>query len=98
MLTNIDKETFSNLLHRYPEIFGLFEGIVTSYETGLVKPDPEIYKILLERYSINTTTACYIDDQEDNVAVAQQFGIRTILFCSKINLENDVQKFLANID
>ena len=55
----------------------------------LIKPDPEIYKLLLSRYSLQPADCIFIDDNPANIAAAQTLGIRAIRFttCSKLRPE-----------
>ena len=82
ILSNIDRETFELQKMKYKHFFSLFDGIVTSYETNLLKPDPTIYQYLIDTYNLTPADCCYIDDQNENLITAQQFGMMTIL-CKK---------------
>jgi len=60
-LTNWSAETWPEATARY-SFLQLFEGILVSGVEKLKKPDPAIYRLLLERYEIDITTAVFIDD------------------------------------
>ena len=57
-----------------------FDGCVFSFREGIVKPDPEIYKILLNRYDLKAEECVFIDDTEENVLSAQKLGFAGIVF------------------
>ncbi len=57
-----------------------FDGCVFSFREGVVKPDPEIYKILLSRYDIKAEECVFIDDTEENVISAEKLGFKGIVF------------------
>lgn len=78
-LTNWSHETFPIARQLYP-FLQWFEGIVVSGEERMVKPDPRIYRCLLQRYAVDPATALYIDDSARNVAAAQALGMRGWLF------------------
>ena len=59
------------------------DGAVISYMIKMIKPDPEIYRYLLDTYDIKPEEAVFIDDTEKNLAAARAFGINTILFTGK---------------
>ena len=59
------------------------DGAVISYMIKMIKPDPEIYRYLLDTYDIKPEKAVFIDDTEKNLAAARDFGINTILFTGK---------------
>ena len=79
ILSNIDTETYIELLAKYQDFFGLFDGIVTSCQTHLVKPDLAIFNYLVDTYELNPYECCYIDDQPENLASARIVGMQTIL-------------------
>jgi epoxide hydrolase-like predicted phosphatase len=58
---------------RYP-IFGDFSGAVYSHEEGLLKPDPEIFRRAIERFSLTPTETIYIDDLTPNLDAAAALG------------------------
>ena len=57
-----------------------FDGCVYSFREGIVKPDPEIYKILLKRYALKAEECVFLDDTEENVRSAEKLGFRGIVF------------------
>ena len=59
----------------------------------LIKPDPEIYKLLLSRYSLQPADCIFIDDNPANVAAAQTIGIHAIPFTNC----PDLRKQLAEL-
>jgi putative hydrolase of the HAD superfamily len=59
----------------------IFELIVDSAWVGLRKPDPEIYKLTLERLGGLEATAClFVDDNELNVEAARDLGMLAVRF------------------
>ncbi len=78
-LTNWSAETFPYALEQY-DFLHWFRGIVVSGAEKLVKPDPRIYRLLLERYGIDPADAVYIDDNPGNAAVATDLGLHGIHF------------------
>jgi 2-haloacid dehalogenase len=73
-LTNWSHETFPVARQLYT-FLQWFEGIVVSGEERLVKPDPRIYRRLLERYAVEPAKALYIDDSARNVAAVEALGM-----------------------
>ena len=45
-----------------------------------MKPDQEIYKILLDRYGLKAEECVFIDDTEENVRSAEKLGFKGIVF------------------
>ena len=60
----------------------------------LIKPDPEIYQLLLSRYSLQPADCIFIDDNPANVAAAQTLGIHAITFTNS----PDLRKQLAELN
>lgn len=77
-LTNWSTETLPQAMERF-DFFQLFDGIVVSGEEHLIKPDPRIYHILLDRYGLNPTECLFIDDNPKNVAAAMRIGMEAWL-------------------
>lgn len=82
VLSNIDRETIDGLMEKYKEIFNLFDGVVTSCYSNLLKPDEAIFTFLCKEFSLDPHDCCFIDDQDENIATADKLGMQTIL-CSK---------------
>jgi epoxide hydrolase-like predicted phosphatase len=59
-----------------------FDAIVVSADVGMVKPDPRIYHLMLERLDVSAAHAVLIDDFEENIDGARQVGMQAILFQS----------------
>ncbi len=78
-LTNWSSETIGVAYERYP-VFAEFDGIVVSGEEKIVKPDPRIYQILLERYGLEPSECIFLDDNQANVDAALALGIHALRF------------------
>ena len=79
LLTNITEES-----HKYIDsvmgIDSLFDGGIYSYLEKVVKPDPEIYRLLIERFGLEKSETIYFDDREKNDVAAREFGIQAEVF------------------
>lgn len=89
VLSNMSRE-FIDFLRERP-VYGYFDGDVVSCEEGVVKPMPEIYDILLERFSLDASQTIFIDDRAENVAAAERKGIHTFHF-DRNDYEGSCQK------
>ena len=78
-LTNWSSEKIGYAFENY-SFFKLFDGIVVSGEEKVAKPDPRIYRILLDRYGLAAGECVFIDDNQDNVNAAKALGINAIRF------------------
>ena len=92
-LTNFAAETFFTHIRHNPRysFLNLFNDIVVSCIEQVIKPDPKIYEILLQRNQLDPTTCIYIDDSAANLVPAQQLGMTTIHFTSAEQLAHELQ-------
>ncbi|GAA0617705.1 HAD-IA family hydrolase [Sporichthya brevicatena] len=60
--------------------FELFEVVVDSSEAGVRKPDPQIYRVLLDKLDRPAAEVAFVDDLAVNVDGAATVGIHPILF------------------
>lgn len=75
-LSNIPEDVLSLLMNRGLE--GVFDGGVASCDVHINKPDPRIYKILLDKYHLKAGECIFIDDSRANVQTAFQLGMNSI--------------------
>ena len=78
VLSNMSRG-FIEFLRRVP-VYRNFDGEVVSCEEHTVKPEPEIYRILLERYALKGAETLFIDDRAANIEAARKCGIEGFLF------------------
>lgn len=57
-----------------------FDEIVVSADVGIAKPDPRIYYLVVERLGVAAKDCLYVDDRQAFVEVAEELGMRTILY------------------
>ncbi|HOO98135.1 MAG TPA: HAD family phosphatase [Bacteroidales bacterium] len=88
-LSNFPLEFFSDTKNRY-DFFKYFDGGIISAEVRHSKPDPEIYKILLDRYGLAAEECLYIDDIEENVRSAESSGMKAIHLSYAESLEKEL--------
>ncbi len=82
LLSNYSKDYFE--LHRKSKFtfVDLADGMVISGFEKINKPEPEIYKILLNRYSLIPEECIFMDDREVNVEAAKKLRINAFVFKS----------------
>lgn len=91
-LTNWSAETFPYALANY-DFFEIFNGkIVVSGEEKLIKPDPKIWQILLEKYSIQSKESIFIDDNPKNIEIAKNLGFITVHITEETNLAEELRE------
>jgi 2-haloacid dehalogenase len=88
-LTNWSAETFA-WQHRRFSFLSWFDGIVVSGAERVIKPDPRIFRILLERYAIAPESAVFVDDSPANAAAAANLGVHGIHFRTPEQLRQEL--------
>ena len=92
-LTNWSAETFPYAVKNY-DFFSIFKGkIVVSGTEKLIKPNPEIWHVLLNRYQIKAEESVFIDDNFKNIEVAKSPGF----ICIHIKEDTDLEKELRDL-
>ena len=72
----------------------LFDGVVISAEVGLLKPDPRIYLLALERLGVPPEAAAFVDDLPENVQAARALGLYGIHFRDTLGTLRQLEEWL----
>ena len=72
------QELVRKLKSRGYDLKGLFDGGVASCDVHINKPDPRIYKALLDKYQLKAGESVFIDDRLENVQAAFRLGFAGI--------------------
>ncbi len=67
-----------------------FDALVWSYQLGIAKPDPEIYRHTLEQLGTQAKETLFLDDKLVNVEAARALGLRAIQFSTVPQLRLDL--------
>ncbi|HKM03555.1 MAG TPA: HAD family phosphatase [Lachnospiraceae bacterium] len=74
------------------------DGGILSYQEKLIKPDPAIYQLLIDKYQLNPMECVFLDDRACNLEAAKEFGIATILFFNQKQAMDELVKLGVNHD
>ncbi len=69
-----------------------FDVLVWSYQLGIAKPDPAIYRYVLEKLGTQPAETLFIDDKAENVDAAVALGMKGIIFSDLEKLRADLVK------
>ncbi|WP_299322031.1 HAD family phosphatase [Parasphingopyxis sp.] len=72
-ITNFGTE-FWDIFRPTAPVIDHFADIVISGEEKVIKPDPAIYRLALDRFGLEPGTAIFIDDREENVRASEGEG------------------------
>lgn len=64
-----------------------FDGVVASANEKMVKPQPEIFRLCLDRFGLKAEECLFVDDRETNLAGAEVCGIRSLIFRNASDLQ-----------
>lgn len=70
----------------------LMDGYILSWQEHVIKPDPEVFQLLMERYQIAPEQAVFIDDTLVNIEAAGKLGIHGIHFQSLEQAKEELRK------
>lgn len=88
-ITNFGVE-FWDMFRPTAPIFDLFRDIVVSGAEKLVKPDPAIYRLAIDRFGIDPARTLFIDDRQDNVESAIACGLQGHVFRDHATLDAEL--------
>ena len=94
-LTNWSYKVYE-VIKKHP-IFSLLKGYVISSEVHMLKPDPNIYSHLTQKFSVNPEECLFIDDKMANVKGAEEIGMTGIRFVSSEQLVEDLRRLSIKI-
>ena len=89
--SNWSAETFPYARESY-DFFDMFDDMVISGSVGFVKPEPEIYQIMLDKIGRPAQECLFIDDSLPNIEQANRMGFTTIHFESPGQLEAELKQ------
>jgi putative hydrolase of the HAD superfamily len=79
VLSNTNPWHIDHLKERYGWL-GEFDQVIASCDVRLMKPDPQIYRLALERAGVEPSETFYVDDIPAYVDSARALGIDAVLF------------------
>ncbi len=84
LLSNTNSLHYEYIKKDYPDVIGLFDEVVLSFEKGLDKSSKQLFEMALEKASKlvgdNKCITLYVDDVEKNVEMAESVGMRGFVF------------------
>lgn len=68
------------------------DGGILSFRDKMVKPEPEIYQLLMDRYHLKPEECVFLDDTEKNLPPAEAFGMHTVHFKDRGQAVEELRK------
>lgn len=91
-ITNFAADTLAEATDMYP-FLGRFHGRVVSGDEKLIKPDPAIFRVFLERYGKQAGECLFMDDSARNIESAARMGFSVIHVLPETDLRAEVRRF-----
>jgi 2-haloacid dehalogenase len=89
-ITNFSHEFWPPFRAREAAMFDRFRDVVVSGAEKLVKPDPAIYRLALDRFGLEAERTVFIDDNAANVAGAASVGLIALHFENEPKLRTEL--------
>ena len=90
-ITNFSADFWAPFRAREEAFFQRFRDIVVSGEVKMLKPDPAIYYLALDRFGLQAREALFVDDRKINVEGAEAVGMRGHLFIDAADLRQRLE-------
>jgi len=85
-ITNFSADFWPPFHEKERAFFARFRDIIVSGEVRLLKPDPAIYWLALDRFGLRPAETLFVDDRRINVEAALAVGMRAHLFVDAADL------------
>ncbi len=91
-ITNFSGEFFRPFRTKHAALFDRFRDIVVSGDEKLMKPDPAIYALALDRFGLRAEQALFVDDNAANIDAAARMGIHAVLFTDAASFRAELER------
>jgi putative hydrolase of the HAD superfamily len=82
-------------LYPIDRIRALFDVVVISGEVGLRKPDPDIFKLTVDKLGVRAEACVFVDDHPGHLKAAQEAGMTTVLHKAPAQSISEVEALLS---
>ena len=89
ILSNMGDAVMESIEREFAWIHG-FDVLVWSYQLGIAKPDPEIYRHVMAKLGTKPEETLFLDDKRINIEAALALGMKAIEFSTVEQLRLDL--------
>lgn len=90
-LSNISEKLYNDCSKELDFIWQMDGGIL-SFQAKTIKPEKEIYRLLIDKFDLKPESCIFIDDRDVNVRAAGKAGLHTILFTSYEEVQKEISR------
>jgi putative hydrolase of the HAD superfamily len=83
-------DTVHQAMQKQLDWLSRFDVLIWSYQLGIAKPDPRIYRYALEKLGTQPEETLFIDDRQVNVEAAIALGMKGVVFTTVDQLRSDL--------
>lgn len=94
LLSNAWSDTRNMLINRHPCLDAFHEAIFSA-EVHLMKPNPEIYHLILDKLRVLPGESIFVDDFPENIIGAQEVGIHGVLFQTREQTITEIDQLIS---
>jgi len=98
ILSNYARRTYELTKDGGLDFLPLTDGAVFSFETGHIKPEPEIYQIIMDKFSLKAEECVFIDDNPANLVCPRGLGWSTVPFSEFWQVQRELGKLGVELD
>ena len=91
LLSNYHLKAYEFINSKYDFIKNV-DGEIISYRVKLLKPEPEIYKALMDKYNLKPEESVFVDDTQVNIEAAEKLGLHGVIFNGAESMEKELEK------
>jgi 2-haloacid dehalogenase len=88
-ISNFSAEKYAETVERFPFLGGFRDAVVSAH-VRLIKPDPAIFRLFLDRNGLDPADCLFVDDVPANVEGARGVGLRAVTFESAERFRADL--------
>lgn len=96
LLSNYPKELFAYHAEHSFNFMDLTDGRVVSAYVKTMKPDYEIYELLMNKYGLKAEESVFLDDRAENTKAAAELGFKTVTVKSREQAINDLETIISS--
>ena len=92
LVSDLHEEIKDRIIATYPWITQMFKRCYWSFESGMLKSDPDLFETILRDIGCEPGLTTFIDDYIENINAARGLGIKGILFEDARQLRDKLTK------
>ncbi|WP_367155704.1 HAD-IA family hydrolase [Methylomonas sp. HYX-M1] len=91
LLTNTNESHMRFWSARYPDLLPGFDAVFASHQLGLRKPEPTIFRHVLQTTGVAAADILFFDDTAENIEAAKRAGLQAVLVRSSVDIAEGLE-------